>query len=462
MYKRKEKINGRKPTSKYFAVQLLLIFTVIITSIFFISKAKAAGITNDGLYSYVIRNEKAEITLTEDGISNKSLIIPGKVNKYEVSSVNLSIYTSVSESQIKTDKIIFNDLDLKYNSDTSQPSLKIIIPAKLKENIREVLFMPNCKCSIFPPGYFVGYTAMESISLPEGITTIGRNAFFNCTQLKEIALPDSLILLENNCFNTFGKIEKIYYNYPERFDMYSEDQIGTDFNSVNFVKRKDISLCNIKSDIDTYVLSVSDSDTQLEEESQYIINTDYINNRSLLTGIYEYYGRKVYNHIFTTMTPAPNTEEPVNTICPENIYPTNCPIEITKSTDKDTVYQYIYIKESVTPLPSEDAEETKSPMLDDKKIVPKPVKNIVVKNNKKNIYVKWSNSNKSYQYEIFRKIGKGKYKKLCEVSSYYKGKGYYKDKYVKKGYHYTYRIRAKIKVNKIIYYSAYKKKQVKV
>lgn len=50
---------------------------------------------------------------------------------------------------------------------------------------------------------------VESVSICEGVLTIGRSAFYNCSALKEITFPESLEEIGANAFSECGALEKL-------------------------------------------------------------------------------------------------------------------------------------------------------------------------------------------------------------------------------------------------------------
>lgn len=70
------------------------------------------------------------------------------------------------------------------------------------------------------PYAFSGCTAMTSITLNEGIHTIGQNAFINCSSLTSVTIPNSVVKLEGYTFQqcralrevTIGKNVRNFYN----------------------------------------------------------------------------------------------------------------------------------------------------------------------------------------------------------------------------------------------------------
>ena len=56
---------------------------------------------------------------------------------------------------------------------------------------------------------FQGCNSLESIKIPEGIDRIGPYCFYNCTNLKNVALPNSLTRIDNNAFQGCKSLEEI-------------------------------------------------------------------------------------------------------------------------------------------------------------------------------------------------------------------------------------------------------------
>ena len=57
---------------------------------------------------------------------------------------------------------------------------------------------------------FIRCSSLDNVIIPEGVTFIGQDAFTNCTALNEIRIPDSVTTLENNAFTGAG-IKKIVF-----------------------------------------------------------------------------------------------------------------------------------------------------------------------------------------------------------------------------------------------------------
>ena len=56
---------------------------------------------------------------------------------------------------------------------------------------------------------FSGYESLESINIPSGVTSIGDYAFFRCTALKSIAIPDSVTSIGTVAFEYCSSLESV-------------------------------------------------------------------------------------------------------------------------------------------------------------------------------------------------------------------------------------------------------------
>ncbi len=57
----------------------------------------------------------------------------------------------------------------------------------------------------------LAYLKMESVTIPEGVTTIGVSAFDTCSSLKEVYLPKSLKTIESRAFKYCESLKDVYY-----------------------------------------------------------------------------------------------------------------------------------------------------------------------------------------------------------------------------------------------------------
>ena len=75
---------------------------------------------------------------------------------------------------------------------------------------------------------------LTSISIPEGIDTIGTNAFANCIELNSIEISQSEVRLGDNCFENCPKLQEIsYVGTLEQWEMILENSKGNNKVYVN-------------------------------------------------------------------------------------------------------------------------------------------------------------------------------------------------------------------------------------
>jgi hypothetical protein len=72
----------------------------------------------------------------------------------------------------------------------------------------ESIVLPNTITSI-GNGSFYGYNKLKSIDIPEGVLTVGNKAFMNNKMLVSVKLPESLISIGDECFQVDGLLSTI-------------------------------------------------------------------------------------------------------------------------------------------------------------------------------------------------------------------------------------------------------------
>ena len=88
----------------------------------------------------------------------------------------------------------------------------------------------GCKNSVIPAdgsvttiaeAAFFGHEDLKTISIPEGVTEIGYQAFANCNSLTEITLPESLTSLGNSIFFGCERLKEV--NIPDNVNKIGKD-----------------------------------------------------------------------------------------------------------------------------------------------------------------------------------------------------------------------------------------------
>ena len=78
---------------------------------------------------------------------------------------------------------------------------------------------------------FAGCTALEYLSLPEGIAAIGGGAFTGCTSLRYVGIPNTVTVIDYGAFSYCDGLAEIYFNAPNVPDFYD----GTSDTGVFFL-----------------------------------------------------------------------------------------------------------------------------------------------------------------------------------------------------------------------------------
>lgn len=98
-----------------------IILTVITSCSFlstYINTSAAGGITEDGMFSYIIKDGKVVLSLTEavfgddENAPCEELVIPGTVSGHTVGTVRFDILSGVSLNTVPVRKLVFDNVSL--------------------------------------------------------------------------------------------------------------------------------------------------------------------------------------------------------------------------------------------------------------------------------------------------------------------------------------------------------------
>ncbi len=78
--------------------------------------------------------------------------------------------------------------------------------------LRDVLFAANGQLSTIGNWAFYNCHELQSIAIPEGVTSVGYAAFYGCTYLKDISLPSTVESIADNGFALCAKLGKMTVN----------------------------------------------------------------------------------------------------------------------------------------------------------------------------------------------------------------------------------------------------------
>lgn len=91
------------------------------------------------------------------------------------------------------------------------PSASAYNSASLRGNLRQ-LTLPSTLTTIGK--YAFSYSRLESVVIPEGVTSMGTHAFYSCINLSSIQLPDALSEIPDYCFNECTALQNV--NLPAK------------------------------------------------------------------------------------------------------------------------------------------------------------------------------------------------------------------------------------------------------
>ncbi len=163
-----------------------LTMTLICVFLFPVEAASSSGeffTTEDGKYTYFVKNGEAEIRKAYEYLTGR-IVIPDTLGGYPVTSIGTGSF--------------------KY--------CKRITSVEIPEGVKKIGVSAFAKCTalsrvIIPDsvesigGYaFDGCKEITKIALGAGVQTIGQYAFYGCEDVKSITLGDNVKIIEDNAF----------------------------------------------------------------------------------------------------------------------------------------------------------------------------------------------------------------------------------------------------------------------
>lgn len=130
-------------------------------------------------WEYIITGDTARIA-GYNGILSGSLTIPDTISDYKVTSIGTNAFSNTSLTSIEIPSSVTSiGLDAFYNC----------------TNLETVTFSDPVEGGVpsleeIGNRAFWGCTALTSIEIPSSVTSIGTNAFYNCTNLETVTFSD--------------------------------------------------------------------------------------------------------------------------------------------------------------------------------------------------------------------------------------------------------------------------------
>lgn len=157
----------------------------------------------DGNFSFSIQDGKATLTdytgsdaivTIPEAVGTTTKTTPPKTVSVPVTALEQTFYNN---SNITSVTIPDGVTTIGYNTFTYCDNLKTVSHGKQLQSIGESAFS---SCS-----------ALESFSFQEGLLTIANDAFSNCTSLKSVTLPNSLTTLGESAFQDDSALESVQF-----------------------------------------------------------------------------------------------------------------------------------------------------------------------------------------------------------------------------------------------------------
>lgn len=158
-------------------------------------------------YTYTIDSETGNAIIIGYSGSDTNLIIPDKIDEYDVSGIDANAF--YKSDKIETVTIPSSLEEIGDSAFFDCTSIKeFIVDEKSKHFYTDeigVLFRKSDNCLVaFPPA-----SDVTSYTVPDGVTEIHGGAMAKCNNLKEITLPEGLTYIDDWAFayDSFSKID---------------------------------------------------------------------------------------------------------------------------------------------------------------------------------------------------------------------------------------------------------------
>ena len=161
-------------------------------------------ITSDEGYFTVNESGETITGLTDEGKTQRELVIPYKINGKEITTIETAAFVGCSAlTSINIPNSVTNIATDAFAGCTSLTSINI----------------PNGVTSI-GSGAFTECTGLTSIDIPNSVTRIGNNAFDSCSSLTSISIPNGVTGIGYQAFNMCTSLSSI--NIPNSVTGISE------------------------------------------------------------------------------------------------------------------------------------------------------------------------------------------------------------------------------------------------
>lgn len=172
-------------------------------------------VTDESAFTYKYNSKLDGMVVTNYLSTNPEIRIPDTIDGYTVVGVDLSKYKEDIKGIIMPDTV--KSFDFSYNIASG---IKYINHPRDAGPVFFYMAYSSLECIYIPEGItdiaqvaFYGCKNLVSINLPDSITSIGDSAFTGCTSLTEITIPYGVTKIGDHTFENCTSLESV--NLPE-------------------------------------------------------------------------------------------------------------------------------------------------------------------------------------------------------------------------------------------------------